>query len=196
MWFHSTTAIIGEARSRLAGPFVHFEWMRNRLKVPHTFKLELHASDWSAPCCSHFPLVRTDEDDVGPKRWSRTQKSPAHIFSCTDYTNVTHFSSVREHWQHLGHFENSTPPQSENRFISISTTAQIAEPTLPDISWISLEYIQWRSCLQHVCSAHILRRATAKSLTEVRNIFYFNLLNAELNPSCKSQLAEFFWVGI
>jgi len=23
-----------------------------------------------------------------------------------------------------------------------------------------------------------------------------NLLNAELNPSCKSQLAEFFWVGI
>ena len=23
-----------------------------------------------------------------------------------------------------------------------------------------------------------------------------NLLNAKLNPSCKSQLAEFFWVGI
>ena len=25
---------------------------------------------------------------------------------------------------------------------------------------------------------------------------YLNLLNAELNASCKSQLAEFFWVGI
>ena len=26
--------------------------------------------------------------------------------------------------------------------------------------------------------------------------WYINLLNAKLNPSCKSQLAEIFWVGI
>jgi hypothetical protein len=26
--------------------------------------------------------------------------------------------------------------------------------------------------------------------------YNINLLNAELNPSCKSQLAKFFWVGI
>jgi len=63
VWFHSTTAIISEAGSRLAGPFVHFEWMGNRQKVPQTFKLELDGSDRSAPCRSHFPVVRTNEDD-------------------------------------------------------------------------------------------------------------------------------------
>ena len=34
-----------------------------------------------------------------------------------------------------------------------------------------------------------------KPLSVVR-ICLFNLLNAKLNTSCKSQVAEFFWVGI
>jgi hypothetical protein len=35
-----------------------------------------------------------------------------------------------------------------------------------------------------------------RHLMKLDCISKLNLLNAELNPSCKSQLAEFFWVGI
>jgi hypothetical protein len=69
--------------------------MGNRQKVPHTFKLELDASDWSAESHSHFPLVSTDEDD----KWSLRgglgkQKNILPIFF-SDYTKGTHFNSVR-----------------------------------------------------------------------------------------------------
>ena len=43
---------------------------------------------------------------------------------------------------------------------------------------------------------HIQGFITPNFVTISYDLWSFNLLNAELNPSCKSQLAEFFWVGI
>ena len=64
------------------------------------------------------------------------------------------------------------------------------------------KYQQLLSEFQHqnTLLAHTLSGNYGLQVTFRRKSNYFskqlNLLNAKLNPSCKSQLAEFFWVGI
>ena len=95
VWFHSTTVIIGEAGSRLVGPFVHDEWIGKWHKVPHTFKLQTRCkwlvSSMPQPLSLHAHWRRWQ---VVPKVIYERVKSLAHIYS---YTNISHFHSKREH---------------------------------------------------------------------------------------------------